>query len=1154
VAAAVMVDGKVSLLGLIVAVEDLALGASWPQQPSDPPVYSPTAWKVGLDGLAVAADTGGVQISGGLRKAPGSVPDYVGMVSIKFSVYGISAYGGYAVVTDAQGDFTSLFLYGALCAPIGGPPAFFVTGIGAGVGVNRQLLLPADLNQFPSYPLLQALDPNSQLADPDTALSQLEAYFPPARGVFWFAAGVSFTSFALVEGIAVLGIEIGDGLDINLLGLARAALPTPAFPLAQIEVALVVRFSSKDGVLWVQAQLTDNSFLLTKDCRLTGGFAYVMWFSGPNAGQFVLTLGGYHPSFHHDGYPVVPRLGYVWNVADVLVIKGESYFALCSEAIMAGTKFEASLTAGPLWAYLRMGADGIVWFDPFSFDVTAYAELGAGVTIDIDLGWFGDVRITVSVSLSASVELAGPEFRGKATIDLDVTSATISFGDWSDRSTPKLGWTAFEAKYIRTAGASPLTVMPGTGVVPPDPKTSKAAPTGGSADPFLMLPEFTLSVTTAAAASTATAGGPVALPDTVVLAIGPMQLASVDSALSVSVVGDQDGQDRAGSMAPTATIGQFPKGVWAPQPQTEPKPVPAGDTISGVNGLTLASVAQIAPGTVPIDAHQVEIGPRHQLPFLSEAAVRGQRAQDVAGADALVAAEPSAVAAVLDRARSYLAGGANGIPLTPLAAAMFSRNRTAPPQLVPLTHRMAVDPGQPPVVPSPPPPPPPAVIDTTAHPLRVDGLLTVTTVGAAAGGAASQEATTVGPAGADLPRVTPPRLADVRTAVDARYPLRLLTVSASAAPAAAVAAGVTVPAPGGAPGDPTGPAGAAPPGAAPAAAAAPPPATVIAAGRSPATGRAGGGAELRRGVGQPPAQLQWLDDLTGQLRGDGFVLLAGEIAVLTTDNGHYDIRPERPGIAVTGDLPVRVVALDTTGGPLLDQVITGPPPATDPPVVLPPHTERALVLGGAAPPAGAAGWHAASKLAQAGPRTLIGPGCVITSSAVASRRSGTPVATAFVTAADAVAGYAVVTTRLPATTNALAVILENAPRVDDDRGDALDLGLTGATRAPGTDGAPEPARIIVSGARTIAVYAVVPDQPAAGAAPVPVEVTVASGEHLHLSGVVGGTAGAAALASALRRGDISAVLAPLCGVADGTATLRWVAPPGPDGQQRNQEG
>ena len=98
---------------------------------------------------------------------------------------------------------------------------------------------------------------------------------------------------------------------------------------------------------------------------------------------------------------------------------------------MAGARFEASLTVGPLWAYLRLGADGIVYFDPFHFEVTAFAELGAGITIDVDLGWFGHIRITISVHLHADVLLEGPEFRGKATIDLDVTSATIAFGDWS---------------------------------------------------------------------------------------------------------------------------------------------------------------------------------------------------------------------------------------------------------------------------------------------------------------------------------------------------------------------------------------------------------------------------------------------------------------------------------------------------------------------------------------------------------------------------------------------------------------------------------------------------------------------------------------------------------------------------------------------------
>ena len=100
------------------------------------------------------------------------------------------------------------------------------------------------------------------------------------KGTFWFAAGLSFNSFALVDGIAVVAVQVGDGLDINLLGLARMALPRPQVALVSIELALLVRFSSSEGVLWVQGQLTDNSWLLYPDIKLTGGFAYVIWFKG----------------------------------------------------------------------------------------------------------------------------------------------------------------------------------------------------------------------------------------------------------------------------------------------------------------------------------------------------------------------------------------------------------------------------------------------------------------------------------------------------------------------------------------------------------------------------------------------------------------------------------------------------------------------------------------------------------------------------------------------------------------------------------------------------------------------------------------------------------------------------------------------------------
>src|SRR5882762_9377822 len=122
---------------------------------------------------------------------------------------------------------------------------------------------------------------------------------------------------------------------------ALPILPRPQFALVSIELGLICRFSTKEGVLWIQAQLTDNSWLLFPEIRLTGGFAFVSWFKGPNRGQFVLTMGGFHPDFHRDGYPTVPRLGFVVDLG-FISIKGENYFALTSEAVMAGGRLEGS--------------------------------------------------------------------------------------------------------------------------------------------------------------------------------------------------------------------------------------------------------------------------------------------------------------------------------------------------------------------------------------------------------------------------------------------------------------------------------------------------------------------------------------------------------------------------------------------------------------------------------------------------------------------------------------------------------------------------------------------------------------------------------------------------------------------------------------------
>ncbi len=198
----------------------------------------------------------------------------------------------------------------------------------------------------------------------------------------------------------------------------------------------------------------------------------------------------------------MPRVGYIWSVAGALTISGQSYFALTSEAIMAGTRFTAALDLGLLWASLTLGVDAIVYFDPFQFLADGYASIAAGVTIDIDLGWFGSITVSLSFHLGARSTSRAPTSSGSATIDLDVTSATIAFGSNTDNSTRQLSWSAFSAKYLTAGSASTLSAMPQLGQLTGTPTTSAGTtPTGDADKPWKLVAEWSLSVTSTAAAT-----------------------------------------------------------------------------------------------------------------------------------------------------------------------------------------------------------------------------------------------------------------------------------------------------------------------------------------------------------------------------------------------------------------------------------------------------------------------------------------------------------------------------------------------------------------------------------------------------------------------------------------------------------------------------
>jgi hypothetical protein len=280
-----LVDGGVSLAGLSVMVDDLTLGVPFRS------LGRPEDWSIDLAGLAVSYDSAGVRIAGGLVKSETAAgTEYLGMLTVEVQSFGLVAIGAWGSMSDEQGEYTSLFVFAALFLTISFPPYLEIRGIGLGFGYNRRLVVPEEIDAIPQFALVSALDSaGTFLENPMAALQAMRQQVPARRGSYWFAVGFHGTTFVVVNITAVVYVALDSGVEIGILGVARMMLPTAETALVSIELALKARYSSSEGLLSIQGQLTDNSWLLSRDCQLTGGFAFFMWFE---KGQFLLTIGG----------------------------------------------------------------------------------------------------------------------------------------------------------------------------------------------------------------------------------------------------------------------------------------------------------------------------------------------------------------------------------------------------------------------------------------------------------------------------------------------------------------------------------------------------------------------------------------------------------------------------------------------------------------------------------------------------------------------------------------------------------------------------------------------------------------------------------------------------------------------------------------------
>ena len=555
------IGGGISLAGLAVSVKELQVLV-----PIDHPSDT-SKWTFDLQGLAVSLDTASVKIAGGLLKAtlPDGTIDYEGMLSVQVAGRGLTAIGAYARPTDALGGYTSLFLFVAVRVPLGGPPFFFVTGLAGGAGFNRRLLVPRDPAAIPTFPLVAAMTGGGS-PDPMVQLATISMDIPPSRGSFWLAAGIQFTTFEIVHTTALLAVAMDRGLEVSLLGLMQLALPDAEAAIVSLELALVAKYSTVDQILSVRAGLTGNSWLISRDCRLTGGFALMVWFARP---EVMLTVGGYSLKFEKpDYYPDVPRVGFHWDVTKGIVVKGESFFAITHAAVMVGGALEISYDVDPVRVWFSADIDAIMFWDPFHYVVDASVSIGA--SFHFEVCFIACATISVSVSLGAWLHIEGPPLYAKVRVDLAITSVTVEFGGMTPQEF--LTWDQVWPKYLSDGDTTkPATAgMIAAGTVP-------GAVTGnGSLDaPWTVAPEATVRVETkmpasrwrlgATAAYTNAAGAPsfvdVVPADTAVVGQvrGDLTL-SLERSQGTGWVALTPAQLAA--LQPTEVTGHFPGAIW----------------------------------------------------------------------------------------------------------------------------------------------------------------------------------------------------------------------------------------------------------------------------------------------------------------------------------------------------------------------------------------------------------------------------------------------------------------------------------------------------------------------------------------------------------------------------------------------------------------
>jgi hypothetical protein len=399
----------VSLLGMTIAVDDIAQGIGFQLNPGADKAFSPTAPFTPPTGASATVNLPAVSGQGALVH---NVQDdsWSGALLLQLSTLSVDAFA----VISAGPSFVVL-----LCARFPPPGiqvgfGFAVSGVGGVFGLNRRSDRDALTAAILDGSLSDLLFPRNAQDDATRIAANLPTLFPDSPGQLIVGPMLEITwAGGLLAAEIMLLVELPNPLQVSVLGQLTVDLPVDDAAIVHLEARVGAIVTPSVPEFRMVASLTGSTiagFPLTGD-------VFLLIRGGPEA-TFVFSAGGFHPAAKPPpNVPPMKRLGMVMSLS-FIELRCENYLAVTTSSVQLGSLVELSATIG----------DNCGIRSNFQFDALIEWKPQFHMRVDLHIGLSVEVFGEHLMGVSFDGYLAGPgpwELHGRGEVEVLLVSVAI---------------------------------------------------------------------------------------------------------------------------------------------------------------------------------------------------------------------------------------------------------------------------------------------------------------------------------------------------------------------------------------------------------------------------------------------------------------------------------------------------------------------------------------------------------------------------------------------------------------------------------------------------------------------------------------------------------------------------------------------------------